>query len=74
MGFVAALIPIALKLIELWLTNKANKEQAYKEFLAFVERMAPLAPVELRDSYDRQLERLKNMEVSDDRRDNPNQS
>lgn len=59
MAWLSIIIPIVLKVLELWLNNKADKAKAYKEFLAFIEKMHPTAPAELQQSYESQKERVR---------------
>jgi len=59
MGIFALIAPIALKLLEMWLNNKADSAKAYKEFLAFIDKMHPTAPAELQKGYEDQKERLR---------------
>ncbi len=59
MGWLALIIPVVLKILEMWLNNKADKEKAYKEFMAFIDKMQPTAPAELQQSYEAQKERVR---------------
>lgn len=59
--WLAILGPLALKLIEWWLNNSANKAAAYKSFLDFVEKMQPTAPAELNQKYEAQKDRVRKL-------------